>query len=158
MARGATKSSAQTTCGACGAGVPYGPRPTTADDGWSGQYAPAEAQVMRQLALAAGVPDACILLEDQATSTFQSALRCTAILRQHGWSTALVTDRYHLRRALFVFRSCGIQAMGSPPQGRLYSRKRWKRWYYRGREACALVWYGCLVLGVKIRRLFSAQP
>jgi uncharacterized SAM-binding protein YcdF (DUF218 family) len=127
--------------------------------GGLGRYAPAEAHVMRQLALAAGVPDACILLEDQATSTFQSALRCTAILRQHGWSTALlVTDRYHLRRALFVFRSCGIQAYGSPPQGHLYSRKRWKRWYYRGREACALVWYGGLVLGVKIRRLFSAQP
>ena len=127
--------------------------------GGLGRYPPAEAQVMRQLALAAGVPEACILLEDQATSTFQSALRCAAILRQHGWSTALiVTDRYHLPRALFVFRSCGIEAYGHAPQGRLYYRKRWKRWYYRGREACALVWYGCLVLGVKIRHLFSAQP
>jgi len=127
--------------------------------GGLGKYPPAEAQVMRQLALHAGVPEACILLEEQATSTFQSALRCAAILRQHGWSTALiVTDRYHLPRALFVFRSCGIEAYGHAPQGRLYSRKRWKRWYYRGREACALVWYGCLVLRVKIRHLFSAQP
>ena len=115
MARGATKPSPQTTCGACGAGVPYGPGPTTANDGWPGQVSASGSDVMRQLALAAGVPDACILLEDQATSTFQSALRCTAILRQHGWSTALlVTDRYHLRRALFVFRSCGIQAYGIP--------------------------------------------
>jgi vancomycin permeability regulator SanA len=127
--------------------------------GGLGRYPPAEAQVMRQLALAAGVPETCILIEAQATSTFHSALRCAAILRQHGWSTALiVTDRYHLRRALFVFRSCGIEAYGHAPQGRLYSRKRWKRWYYRGREAFALVWYVCLVLGVKIRHLFSAQP
>jgi uncharacterized SAM-binding protein YcdF (DUF218 family) len=126
--------------------------------GGLGKYPPAEAHVMRQLAVDAGVPEACIFIEDQATSTFQSALLCAAILRQHGWSTALiVTDRYHLPRALLVFRSCGIQAYGSPPQGRRYSRKRWKRWYYRVREAFALVWYVCLVLGVKIRHRFSAQ-
>ena len=114
---------------------------------------------MRQLALDAGVATSCILVEERATSTLQSALRCSRILHQHGWSTALiVTDRYHLRRALLVFRSLGIEARGSAPPSRRYSRKRWKRWYYRGREACALVWYGCLVLGVKIRHLFSAQP
>jgi uncharacterized SAM-binding protein YcdF (DUF218 family) len=126
--------------------------------GGLGKYPPAEAHVMRQLAVDAGVPEARILIEDQATSTFQSALLCAAILRQHGWSTALiVTDRYHLPRTLLVFRSCGIQAYGSPPQGRRYARKRWKRWYYRVREAFALVWYVCLVLGVKIRHRFSAQ-
>jgi uncharacterized SAM-binding protein YcdF (DUF218 family) len=127
--------------------------------GGVGKYPPAEAHVMRQLAVDAGVPEACILIEDQATSTFQSARQCAAILRQHGWSTALiVTDRYHLPRALLVFRSCGLEAYGHAPPGHRYSRKRWKRWYYRGREVCALVWYVCLVVGVKIRHLFSAQP
>ena len=107
---------------------------------------------MRQLAVEAGVPYACILLEDQATSTLQSALRCTQLLRQHGWATALiVTDRYHLRRAVFVFRRLGIQAIGSAPQGHLYSRRRWKRWYYRVREVFALAWYVLLMLGLHIR-------
>jgi uncharacterized SAM-binding protein YcdF (DUF218 family) len=125
--------------------------------GGLGKYPPAEAHLMRQLAVEAGVPYTCILLEDQATSTLQSALRCTQLLRQHGWSTALiVTDRYHLRRALFVFRSLGIQAIGSAPPGHLYSRRRWKRWHYRVREVFALGWYVLLVLGLHMRRRRSA--
>ena len=113
---------------------------------------------MRQLAVEAGVPYTCILLEDQATSTLQSALQCTQLLRQHGWSTALiVTDRYHLRRALFVFRSLGIQAIGSAPQGHLYSRRRWKRWYYQVREVFALGWYVLLLLGLHMRRLVRSS-
>jgi uncharacterized SAM-binding protein YcdF (DUF218 family) len=122
--------------------------------GGLGKYPPAEAHLMRQLALAAGVPATSIVIEDQATSTLQSALRCAPILHQQGWSTALiVTDRYHLPRALLVFRCLGILAIGSAPQGRLYSRKRWKRWYYRIREGCALAWYVVLVSGLYVQRL-----
>jgi uncharacterized SAM-binding protein YcdF (DUF218 family) len=124
--------------------------------GGMGKHPPAEAHLMRQLALDAGVTTSCILVEDRATSTLQSALRCSRILRQHGWSTALiVTDRYHLRRALLVFRSLGIQVCGSAPPSRRYSRKRWKRWFYRVRELFALAWYALLVTGLKIRRLVS---
>jgi uncharacterized SAM-binding protein YcdF (DUF218 family) len=110
--------------------------------GGLGKYPPTEAQLMRQLALAAGIPEACILVEEQATSTFQSGRHCTRMLRQHGWSTALiVTDCYHLPRAVLTFRSFGMQVRGSAPPGRPYSRRRWKRWYYRLREVLASVWY-----------------
>lgn len=110
--------------------------------GGLGKYPPAEAQLMRQLALAAGVPETCILVEEQATSTFHSARCCTRILRQHGWSTALiVTDCYHLPRAVLTFRSFGIQVRGSAAPGRPYARRRWKRWFYRLREVLASVWY-----------------
>ena len=72
--------------------------------GGLGKHPPAEAQVMRQLAHDAGVPPACILVEDRATSTLQSAIYCTRLLRQHGWSSALiVTDRYHLPRPCWCF-------------------------------------------------------
>jgi uncharacterized SAM-binding protein YcdF (DUF218 family) len=84
----------------------------------------------------------------------QGIARSCHILSQHGWSTALVvTDRYHLPRALLVFRSLGIQACGSAPKGRPYARKRWQRWYSRGREVFALAWYVVRVLGLKMRRL-----
>jgi uncharacterized SAM-binding protein YcdF (DUF218 family) len=107
---------------------------------------------MRQLALEAGVPAACVLVEDQATSTFQSAVYCTRILHQHGWSTALVvTDRYHLPRALLTFRNLGVQALGSAPPGSRYSRRRWKRWYYPIREMLAYVWYILLIMRLKAR-------
>jgi uncharacterized SAM-binding protein YcdF (DUF218 family) len=95
-----------------------------------------------------------VLVEDQATSTFQSALYCSHIMQQHGWSTALVvTDRYHLPRALLTFRSLGIQALGSAPPHSRYSRWRWKRWYYPIREVLAYVWYIVLIVRLKVRRL-----
>jgi uncharacterized SAM-binding protein YcdF (DUF218 family) len=109
---------------------------------------------MRQLALDAGVPPRRILVEDQAVSTFQSAVYCTRILRQHGWSTALiVTDRYHLPRALLMFRSLGIRVLGSAPQGGRYSRRLWKTWYYRVREVLAFAWYVLLIMALKLQRL-----
>lgn len=111
--------------------------------GGLGTYAPAEAYVMQRLALEAGIPAARIMVEDQATSTFWSAVYCTHLLAQHGWSTALiVTDRYHLPRALWTFRCLGrplgLTAIGSAVPGHNATRRRW-RWY--ARELCAWPWY-----------------
>jgi uncharacterized SAM-binding protein YcdF (DUF218 family) len=107
---------------------------------------------MQRLALAHGIPSRHILLEDQATSTWESALRCSAILRQHGWSRALVvTDRYHLARALLAFRGCGIRARGSAVPGTPARRLR-RRWYYYLREWLALVWYLGRLVPVILRR------
>jgi uncharacterized SAM-binding protein YcdF (DUF218 family) len=121
--------------------------------GGLGLYPPAEAYLMRDLAVAEGVPDACIVVEDQATSTLQSAVRCTQILHQNGWSTALiVTDRYHLRRALMVFRSLGVSAVGSATPARQYSKRFWKRCWYCGREVLACCWYAVLLVTWRLRR------
>ena len=121
--------------------------------GGLGRYPPSEAYVMRQLALAAGVPALQIVMEDQARSTFDSALRCARILQQQGWKAALViTDAYHLPRALFTFRAFGIQVAGSAPTGSQWVPRRWKRWYQHYlREALAFVWYGCRIVSWKIR-------
>lgn len=124
--------------------------------GGLGTHPPAEAQLMRRLALAAGVCDTRIVVEDQATSTFQSAVHCRCILRQHGWSTALlVTDRYHLPRALLTFRSLGVSVRGSAPPGGAASRRRWKRWYARCREVPACAWYVARIVAWKLRHLGS---
>jgi vancomycin permeability regulator SanA len=107
---------------------------------------------MRQLALDAGVPCANVFVEDQGLSTLQSAMRCTHVMRQHGWSIALiVTDRFHLPRALLTFRSLGVHAVGSAPPGVPYSRKLWKRWCYRVREILAFAWYLLLIPALKMR-------
>ncbi|HEY7492510.1 MAG TPA: YdcF family protein [Candidatus Tectomicrobia bacterium] len=128
------------------------------DSGGLGKHPPAEASLMQQLALEAGVPAACVLVEDQATSTFQSAIYCTRILHQHDWSTALVvTDRYHLPRALLTFRSLGIQVLGSAPPRSRYSRRRWKRWYYPIREILAYIWYILLIVRLKVQHLGHAS-
>ena len=120
--------------------------------GGVGKYPPAEAAVMQHLAMAHGVLPQHILCEDQATSTFESAVLCCSILQQRGWSHALVvTDRYHLPRALLAFWSCGLRAVGSAAPGKP-ARRLWRRWYYYSREALALLWYFVRALPVLLRR------
>jgi uncharacterized SAM-binding protein YcdF (DUF218 family) len=97
------------------------------------------------------VPKACIILEEQATSTFESALYCRRLFQQHGWRRALlVTDRYHLRRGLLSFRSFGMQVQGS---GVLSRPRPWRKAAReRGREMLALLWYLLRILVWKLRR------
>lgn len=110
--------------------------------GGLGRHAPAEAQVMRQVALTAGVPDDSIVIEECATSTFWSAIYAARLWRQYGWSAALiVTDRYHLPRALLTFRSLGMRVSGAatiPCRRPLRQRAFCVAW---GREIVALPWY-----------------
>ena len=120
--------------------------------GGVGKYPPAEATVMQRLAAAHGIPSQHIVCEDQATSTFASALLCCDMLRQRGWSRVLVvTDRYHLPRALFAFWICGLRAVGSATPGKPARRLR-RRWYYYLREGLALPWYLVRAVPVLLRR------
>ncbi len=110
--------------------------------GGLGVHSPTEAAVMQRLALEAGIPEPCIVLEDQATSTLSSALLCSRLCQQHGWHTALVvTDAYHLPRTLLAFWGMGLRASGSAVRGTSAPRKRWKVWYAWGREVIACGWY-----------------
>ena len=120
--------------------------------GGVGKHPPAEAEVMQCLAVAHGIPRTSIVLEDQATSTFESAWRCRDLLGQHSWSRVLiVTDRYHLTRALLAFRSVGIRAGGSAVPGKP-ARRLCKRWHYYLRERLALAWYLGRAVPVALRR------
>ena len=120
--------------------------------GGVGKHPPAEAEVMQHIAVAHGIPHASIVLEDQATSTFESAWRCRDMLWQRGWSRALiVTDRFHLTRALVAFRSVGIRATGSAAPGKPAWRLS-QRVYYRLREGLALAWYLGRAVPVALQR------
>ncbi len=79
--------------------------------GGGGGRRPSEAEVMRDLALAAGVAEERLVLETESRSTLENA-RCSArIMRARGWTKALVvTDAVHLPRALLAFRARGIEA------------------------------------------------
>lgn len=68
---------------------------------------------MRDLARLAGTPEDRILIETQASTTFQNARRSADIMRRHGWTRAVVvTDAMHIPRALLAFRGVGIRATG----------------------------------------------
>jgi len=75
---------------------------------------PAEAIVMREMAVAGGVPVARLAVEDRSRSTVENAIGCAAVMAGRGWRRALiVSDGYHLPRALLAFRLAGIEATGA---------------------------------------------
>ncbi len=110
--------------------------------GGVGLHPPAEAEVMRRLAERDGVDPSRIILEDRATTTLESALHCAPIIAARGWGrVVLVTDRYHLPRALLVFRRYGVDAAGSAPTDGRAGTSRWRWALMHARELIALPWY-----------------
>ena len=110
--------------------------------GGLGKHPPTEARVMKDLAIKEGIPPKRLILEEKATSTYESAVGCIQIIRKHKWSSAIiVSDPYHLFRATFLFRSFGVKAVGSGVKGGRKSNPLWKWVYYYIREAAAFLWY-----------------
>jgi uncharacterized SAM-binding protein YcdF (DUF218 family) len=74
-----------------------------------GGHAVPEADVMRGLAVAAGVPESALLIEPLSRNTQENATHTAALLGGRG-STAvvLVTDRYHALRARVLFTLAGL--------------------------------------------------
>lgn len=104
-----------------------------------------EAESMRAMALAAGVPEAAILVEATSRDTVGNARECARLLRARGlFSVILVTDRAHLPRAALLFRLAGIEVRGrrAPPPAR-----RGRAWAY---EIAA--WPGSLARALLTRR------
>lgn len=110
--------------------------------GGEGRFPPAEAEVMRRLAVAAGVPEAALVLDTTATSTQESMLNAARAAEAHGWRSALVvSDPFHMLRARQMARDVGLEAYGAPAfDSRLYTVDRLRR-FYTLRESLALVWY-----------------
>lgn len=80
---------------------------------------PAEAEVMRSLAIERGIAEARIVVEDQAKNTFENALYTGLIMRQRGWQrVVVVTDAFHMPRALYVYRRLGLKVRGDPVRTR----------------------------------------
>jgi uncharacterized SAM-binding protein YcdF (DUF218 family) len=72
-----------------------------------------EAEVMRAVAVDCAVPAERIVVEDRAANTFENAVYSTRIMVRRGWRHALVvSDPFHLPRALFLFRRMGATVAG----------------------------------------------
>jgi uncharacterized SAM-binding protein YcdF (DUF218 family) len=72
-----------------------------------------EAQIMRRMALARGVPPAALLIEPNSRDTLGNARETAELLRSRGRrSVVLVSDRVHLPRAALLFRFAGVAIAG----------------------------------------------
>ncbi|HEY6714316.1 MAG TPA: YdcF family protein [Rubrobacter sp.] len=110
--------------------------------GGEGTHPPGEAIVMSGILREMGVPEAAILCEDTARSTWESAVRVAEIAHNRAIGEVLVvTDPLHCVRTVSSFGRVGLLAVAEP----VYSSPMWrKKWSRRGqfvRESGALVWY-----------------
>lgn len=104
-----------------------GAAPVLVLSGGGGRTVP-EAEVMRRLALAAGLPDAALVVEPRSRNTLENATETARLLADRGTAAViLVTDRYHALRARVLFRLVGLSvcAVHTPPAS---LRREWPMW------------------------------
>jgi uncharacterized SAM-binding protein YcdF (DUF218 family) len=74
-----------------------------------------EAEAGRAYAIAHGVPEDAILVEDGGRTTLESLRTVGVMLGEQGFDSAVfVSDRTHMLRVLRIARDQGVEAFGSP--------------------------------------------
>jgi SanA protein len=77
-----------------------------------------EPEAMRQYAISLGVPDEAITLDYAGRRTYDTCYRAKAIFGVE--SSLLVTQKFHLPRALFLCNALGLKASGVEANNRNY--------------------------------------
>ena len=90
-----------------------------------------ESTAMKEYAVRLGVQPQDVVLDYAGFHTYDSCYRAQAVFDVH--SAVLVTQRFHLARALFTCTSLGIDAVGVAADQQRYQRALW----YRIREELA---------------------
>ena len=92
-----------------------------------------EPGAMRAYALRIGVPDEDIILDYAGRSTYDTCFRANKIFEVR--SAILVTQRFHLPRALYLCNAMGVQSIGVPADQRQYRQR--SLFYWNMRETVA---------------------
>lgn len=90
-----------------------------------------ESTAMKQYAVSLGVPPQDVVLDYAGFHTYDSCYRARAVFDIA--SAVLVTQRFHLARALFTCTGLGVDAVGVAADQQRYQRALW----YRVREELA---------------------
>lgn len=107
--------------------------------GGEGDFPPSEAQVMRDVLVGQGVPPEAILLEDTSTNTVENIANAVTLLDGQTRGIVIVSDAYHLPRALLIARRLGLTATGSASELPNASLRTFRR---KLREGAGMIWYG----------------
>ncbi len=78
-----------------------------------------EVNVMKQFAMADGIPSSDIFMDHAGFSTYESMYRARDIFKAD--KVVIVTQGYHLYRALYVAERLGIEAYGVASDPRVYA-------------------------------------
>jgi SanA protein len=102
-----------------------------------------EPEAMRQAALDLGVPEAAIVLDYAGRRTYDTCYRAKEIF---GVTHALlVTQNFHLPRALMICEALGLEAAGVRADRRPYSKRAEVSWNLREVFATAAAWWDAFV-------------
>jgi SanA protein len=92
-----------------------------------------EPRAMKNYAISLGVPDEDIIIDNAGQRTYDTCYRASAI---YGIEQAiLITQNFHLPRALYTCHALGIQAIGVPADLRTYRQR--SAFYWNVRELFA---------------------
>lgn len=87
-----------------------------------------EAEVARQFALKQGIPAHDILFESRSKDTYQNLANTHYLMRKHHLnSVIIISDPFHMARAMTMAKHLGINAYSSPTPTSLYSRASFKK-------------------------------
>ncbi|MCR5593546.1 MAG: YdcF family protein [Saccharofermentans sp.] len=92
-----------------------------------------EVSVMRNYVIERGVPSEAVICDDLGLSTFETMERAVRFFDIH--SALIVTQKYHLARALYNAVDCGIDCEGVIAEGPVFINQP----YYSAREFVARV-------------------
>lgn len=88
-----------------------------------------EPEAMRRYAIALGVPEEAIVLDYAGRRTYDTCYRAKAIFGVE--SALLVTQKFHLPRALFLCNALGVKAVGVEANNNYYSKRSLFFWNIR---------------------------
>jgi len=109
-----------------------------------------EAAVMAQLAREMGFPNQRIYREEHSQNTLENAFFASRLIKEKGWArVTIVTQRYHVPRALFSLKSYGISVGYEAVQDEKITPLLFFSYL---REVPALLWYGVRVLNGQCRK------
>jgi len=98
-----------------------------------------EPEAMRQLALRLGVPDEDIVLDHAGRRTYDTCYRAREIFEVE--RAIIVTQRFHLNRALYLCDALGIEAVGVVADRRAYRATQQQWWSLREVAALTYAWF-----------------
>lgn len=86
-----------------------------------GQESYDEVNAMKRFALEAGVPSEDVFMDHAGFSTYESIYRAKEIFGAK--KVIIVTQKYHLYRALYIAKSLGLEAVGVAADSRSYTNQ-----------------------------------
>lgn len=87
-----------------------------------------DSEIGKKYATNAGLPENKILIEEESHITFYNLMHAKILMEEHALETALiVSDPYHMRRAMSMCEDIGIQALPSPTPTSMFRTGKTKR-------------------------------